>query len=97
MVSGTKREFVENGWLGFLKNYDFWRARFNAFGNSDCGFNERRARHDNRRFDILLGKQATEGRLHDALGWLVYVAALGLLILLNFVLQFFFRKIFAAK
>lgn len=33
------------------------------------------------------GKQATEGMLHDALGWSVYVAALGLLFAINLILK----------
>ena len=43
------------------------------------------------------GRQATEGSLHEALGWLVYVVALVLLIFLNFVLQRIFSKISSNK
>jgi exosortase len=90
----TKREFAGNGWFDFVKNFDLWRTVIlmlsaipiavvtNAGRVSTTGV-----------LTYYYGKQATEGSLHDALGWLVYVVALGLLILLNFVLQFFFRKI----
>jgi exosortase len=94
----TKREFVENGGLGFLKNYDFWRALVLMLSAIPIAVLTNAARVTTTGvLTYYWGRQATEGRLHDALGWLVYVAALGLLILLNFTLQFFFRKISAAK
>ena len=37
------------------------------------------------------GKQATDGIWHEASGWLVYVAALALLLVVNFLLQRLFR------
>lgn len=42
-------------------------------------------------FTYLVGKQASEGTVHEVSGWLVYVAALALLIASNLVLQRIFR------
>jgi len=89
----AKREFAENGWLDFLKNYDFWRAVILMLSAIPTAVLTNAARVTATGvLTYYYGKQATEGTLHDALGWLVYVVALGLLILLNLALQFVFRK-----
>jgi len=90
----AKREFSEHGRFGFLKNFDFWRAVILMLSAIPIAVLTNAARVT--ATGVLTyhyGRQATEGSLHDALGWLVYIVALGLLILLNFVLQFVFRKL----
>jgi exosortase len=90
----AKREFAENGWLGFLKNFDFWRAVILMLSAIPIAVLTNAARVTTTGvLTYYYGKQATEDSLHEALGWLVYVVALSLLILLNFTLQFVFRRI----
>lgn len=90
----TKREFGGSGWLNFLKDFDVWRALILMFSAIPIAVLTNAARVTATGvLTYYYGKQATEGTLHDALGWLVYIVALGLLILLNFALQFIFRKI----
>ncbi len=89
----TKRVLADNGWFGFLKNQDFWRAVILMLSAIPIAVLTNAARVTATGvLTYYYGKQATEGILHDALGWLVYIAALGLLILFNFCLQFFFRR-----
>lgn len=95
----AKREFPDDGgWFDFLKNYDFWRAVILMISAIPIAVLTNAARVTATGvLTYYYGKQATEGALHDSLGWLVYVAALGLLILLNFVLQTVFRKFSSVK
>lgn len=94
----TKRELAENGWFDFLKTHDFWRALILMFSAIPIAVLTNAARVTATGvLTYTRGKQATEVILHESLGWLVYVAALGLLILFNFVLQFVFRKISSNK
>ena len=89
----AKSEFAENGRLDLLKNFDFWRAVVLMLSAIPIAVLTNAARvAATGVLTYYYGRQATEGTLHDALGWLVYVAALGLLIALNFVLQRIFRK-----
>lgn len=95
--TGARREFAENGWTDFLKNYDVRRALILMISAIPIAVLTNAARVTATGvLTYYYGKQATEGTLHDGLGWLVYVLALGLLILLNFTLQFVFRR-FSAK
>ena len=48
-------------------------------------------------FTFYYGRQATESTWHDLSGWLVYVVALGLLIVANSCLRFLFDKIPSRK
>ncbi len=94
----AKREFAAGRGLDFLKNHDFWRALILMFSAIPIAVLTNAARVTATGvLTYYYGQQATEGRLHDALGWLVYMAALGLLILLNFGLQFVFRKFSPVK
>ncbi len=94
----TKRELRENGWFDFLKNQDFWRAVLLMLSAIPIAVLTNAARVTATGvLTYTRGRQATEGLLHEALGWLVYVAALALLILVNFCLQLIFRKISANK
>ena len=94
----VRREFAGNGWADFLKNADAWRALILMLSAIPIAVLTNAARVT--ATGVLTyhyGRQATEGTLHDALGWMVYVVALVLLISLNFALQFAFRKISANK
>lgn len=94
----SKREFSEKRWFDFLKNFDFWRAAILMFSAIPIAVLTNAARVTATGvLTYYYGKQATEGSLHDALGWLVYIVALGLLILLNFALQFGFRKFSSSR
>ena len=92
----ARREFSARGWLGTLRDFDFWRALILMLSAIPIAVLTNAARVTATGvLTYYYGRQATEGSLHDALGWLVYIVALGLLILLNLVLQCGFRK--AAK
>jgi exosortase D (VPLPA-CTERM-specific) len=86
----TKRDFVENGWLSLLKNYDFWRTVILMLAAIPIAILTNAARVTATGvLTFYYGKQATESFVHDVSGWLVYVVALGLLIALNFLLKKF--------
>jgi exosortase len=77
----------------FWKNYDFWRGAVLMVSAIPIAIFTNAARVT--ATGVLTyhyGKRATEGVWHDAAGWLVYVAALILLIAVNFGLRFVFRK-----
>jgi len=94
----ARREFIGRGWTRFLRNPDVWRAAILMFSAIPIAVLTNAARVTATGvLTFYYGRQATEGTLHDALGWLVYVVALGLIILLNFALQFAFRKFSANK
>jgi len=94
----TKRAASGGGRFDFLKDSDFWRALALMLSAIPIAVLTNAARVTATGvLTYYYGRQATEGHLHEALGWLVYVAALGLLILLNFGLQTVFRKISAAR
>lgn len=93
-----KKQFAGNNWFDFLKNTDAWRAVILMLSAIPIAVLTNAARVTATGvLTYYYGKQATEGKLHDALGWLVYIVALALLILLNFVLQLIFRKFFSNK
>ncbi len=72
------------GWFDFLKNSDFWRAVILMLSAIPIAIITNAARVTATGvLTYRYGKRATEGTLHDASGWLVYVAALGLLLLVN--------------
>ena len=86
----TKRELGENGWSDFLKNSDFWRTVILMFSAIPIAVLTNAARVTTTGvLTYYYGKQATEGNLHQILGWLVYVAALGLLFGVNVLLKKF--------
>ncbi len=86
----NRRKNTETKTFCFLKNFDFWRAIIlmlaaipiaiftNAWRVTATGV-----------LTYYYGRRATESTLHDASGWLVYVAALALLLGLNFALKRF--------
>ena len=93
----AKRESATTGWFDFVKNYDFWRALVLMLSAIPIAVLTNAARVTATGvLTYYYGRQATEGTLYDAFGWLIYLVALGLLMLLNFILQFIFRKISSA-
>lgn len=79
--------------IPFWKMRDFWRGAVLMFSAIPIAIFTNAARVT--ATGVLTyhyGKRATEGTWHDAAGWLVYVAALILLIAVNFLLRFAFRK-----
>jgi exosortase len=84
--------------FGFLKNFDFWRTVVllimavpiailtNAGRVTATGI-----------FTYYYGKRATESFLHSSAGWVVFVVAFILLILVNFALIYAKKLIFAKK
>ena len=84
----TRREKLATKTLGFLKNFDFWRAVILMLAAIPIAIFTNAARVTATGVSTYYyGRRATEGTVHDASGWLVYVAALGMLLLLNFGLK----------
>ena len=78
----------DNRPLAFLKNFDFWRAIILMLSAIPIAIFTNAARVTATGvLTFYYGKRATESLWHDASGWLVYVAALGLLLLVNFGLR----------
>jgi exosortase len=88
-----KRHKPDEGWLVFLKSFDFWRTvtlmaaavpiavLTNAARVTATGY-----------FTYIYGKRATESAWHEVSGWLVYVIALVLLILVNYIIRVCYRR-----
>lgn len=89
----AKKPDAESGWLDCLKDFDFWRTLLLMFSAIPIAILTNAARVTATGvLTFYYGKQAAEGFAHDASGWLVYLVALGLLILVNFVLKKFQRR-----
>jgi exosortase D (VPLPA-CTERM-specific) len=85
----------ENSLFSFLKNFDFWRTIILMLSAIPIAILTNAARVT--ATGVLTyhyGSRATESVWHNASGWLVYIAALGLLLLVNFVLRKFSRPKF---
>jgi exosortase D (VPLPA-CTERM-specific) len=84
--TGAKRRSDESGgWFDFLRNFDFWRAVILMLAAVPIAILTNAARVTATGvFTYHFGRRATEGFWHDLSGWLVYIAALALLLLLNF-------------
>ncbi len=90
----TKRKVASDGWFDFLKNKDFWRAVILMLAAIPIAVLTNAARVTaTGALTYYYGKKALESVWHDLSGWLVYVVALVLLILVNFGLRFFFDKL----
>jgi exosortase D (VPLPA-CTERM-specific) len=86
----AKNPSPQSGWLDCLKDFDFWRAIILMFSAIPIAILTNAARVTATGvLTFYYGKQAAEGFTHDVSGWLVYLVALGLLILVNFVLKRF--------
>ena len=91
--TGAKRSPAQDGQFGFLKNFDFWRAIVLMLSAIPIAIFTNAARVTATGvLTYYYGRRATEGALHEASGWLVYVAALGLLLFVNLVLKKFQRR-----
>lgn len=87
------REKNENEHAPFYRHVDFWRAGLLMLSAVPIAILTNAARVTSTGvLTYYYGKRATEGLWHDAAGWLVYLVALVLLILFNFILRFIFGK-----
>lgn len=94
----SQQSSANEGWRALFKSADAWRAILLMLSAIPIAVVTNAARVTATGvLTFYYGKQATEGRLHDALGWCVYVAALALLMLLNSFLRFAYRKISAVE
>ncbi len=86
----TRRELNQDKLFGFLRNFDFWRAIILMLSAIPIAIFTNAARVTATGvLTYYYGKRATESTLHEASGWLVYVAALVLLLGLNVILKKF--------
>jgi len=86
----TRRSSITAKTFDFLRDFDFWRAIILMLSAIPIAIFTNAARVTATGvLTYYYGRRATEGTLHDVSGWLVYVAALGLLLGLNFALRRF--------
>jgi exosortase D (VPLPA-CTERM-specific) len=86
----SENQSTEGKRFGFLKNFDFWRTIILMLAAIPIAVFTNAARVTGTGIlTYYYGKRATESTIHEASGWLVYVAALALLITFNFVLKRF--------
>lgn len=95
--TSERREKISDGWFDFLKNFDFWRALIllvsaipiaiftNAGRVAATGI-----------FSYYYGRRATEGFAHTSAGWVVFIIAFIILVLVNFAL-IYGRKLILRK
>ena len=89
----SKNQAGENKTFDFLNNFDFWRAIILMLSAIPIAVFTNAARVTATGvLTYQYGKRAAEGTFHEASGWLVYVAALALLMGLNWVLKRFQRQ-----
>lgn len=89
----SKRDASENTNSSFLRNPDFWRAAILMFSAIPIAVLTNAARVSATGvLTYYYGSRATESLWHTVSGWLVYLAALGLLILANSILKKIFRQ-----
>ncbi len=89
----SKRRVVEDNQLGFLTNRDFWRTIILMLAAIPIAVFTNAARvAATGALTFYYGKKALDSFWHDFSGWLVYLAALFLLISFNFLLKYLFSK-----
>ncbi len=89
----SKNQKVESKTFDFLKNFDFWRAIVLMLAAIPIAVFTNAARVTGTGvLTYQYGKRAAEGTFHEVSGWLVYVAALVLLLGLNLILKKFQRR-----
>lgn len=84
-----RRNKIANGWLDLFKSFDFWRTLILIFMAIPIAIITNGGRVT--ATGILTynyGKQALDGFAHNSAGWIVYVAALILLMIVNFILTY---------
>lgn len=83
------------GWTAFLTDTDFWRAVILMFSAIPIAIITNAGRvMTTGVLTYYYGKQATAGTAHDVAGWLVYIVALVMLLVLNIVLKAVFNRYF---
>ena len=86
----SKNRVDKSETFGFLKNCDFWRAIILMLAAIPIAVFTNAARVTGTGvLTYYYGRRATESFWHEASGWLVYIAALALLIAFNLVLKKF--------
>ncbi len=90
----TKNHDANNGWKAFFKSFDFWRTVLLMFSAIPIAVFTNSARVTLTGVaTYYYGKKALTPFWHDLSGWLVYLAALVLLIGINFILISLRKKI----
>ena len=85
-----RREKISSGWLGFTKNFDFWRAAILMLAAIPIAILTNAARVTSTGvLTYYYGKQAAGGFWHQLSGWLVFLAAFIFLVAVNFALKKF--------
>ena len=87
---------ANDGWLAFFKSFDFWRAIILMLSAIPIAVLTNAARVTTT--GVLAyhyGMRALDGFIHELSGWLVYLVALGLMVLVNLFLKAIFRKGFS--
>jgi exosortase len=93
-----REQDASGGWLGLLRSPDLWRSVILMIAAIPIAVITNAARVTATGvLTFYYGKQATESTWHELSGWLVYVIALCLLILVNFVIRFFFTRFLPRK
>jgi exosortase D (VPLPA-CTERM-specific) len=88
-----KRENIVANWFGFLKDSDFQRTIILMFSAIPIAILTNALRVTSTGvLTYYYGRTAAEGAWHDASGWLVFIAAFALLMLVNFAAGIFFRR-----
>jgi exosortase len=94
-----RRDVWNGGWINLIKSFDFWRTLVLMFMAIPIAIVTNGGRVTATAvLTYKYGKQALDGFAHASAGWIVYVVALILLILINIVLvqgkKLFFRRNF---
>jgi exosortase D (VPLPA-CTERM-specific) len=85
-----RRENLSDSWFDFVRNPDFWRTVILMLSAIPIAILTNAARVTGTGLlTYYYGKQSAEGFWHDASGWLVFLAAFVLLLLVNYVLKKF--------
>lgn len=92
-LTRERRHNPETGWIFCFKSFDFWRTVVLMLAAIPIAVLTNAARVTATGvLTYYYGKRALEGFWHDLSGWLVYLVALVLLILINFILTFLHGK-----
>jgi exosortase len=89
----VKNTDANDGWKTLLRSFDFWRTGILMISAIPIAVLTNAARVTATGVaTYFYGKKALEGFWHDLSGWLVYIAALALLIAINFILTFLYGR-----
>jgi exosortase D (VPLPA-CTERM-specific) len=88
-----RRENITDGWFDFIRDFNFWRTIALMLSAVPIAILTNAARVTATGvLTYYYGKQFTEGFWHELSGWLVFLAALLFLMLVNFVLRKFHHR-----